>query len=209
MTRRRFSTGRSRVPRYAFTRTASSKGWLSKTSSCSSPRRPQAMASAGGRAVDDGACGYFPAVSVFRGGCVQMNFGPTWECPPHDLQFAEPENVPDAASETRRCRPVSERYNEEIAEDVTYDIIDEVDVWSSPAPNLPGVAQAASAGTGQEDRRVLLTENAEEMEIQQPEDQLVDPSAVQPLAEQTSPDSKPVMSTEEGMNMLLDSVRND
>ncbi|KAL8955116.1 MAG: hypothetical protein Q9193_006903, partial [Seirophora villosa] len=35
--------------------------------------------------LDDGLLGYFPAISVFRGGAVEVNFGPDFWCPPSDL----------------------------------------------------------------------------------------------------------------------------
>lgn len=67
----------------------------------------------GGRELDDGSLGYYPAVSVFRGGVVDTNYGPEWWCPPKDL--AE-----------EGCRPMCERYEEQIAEDVLFDLVDEV-----------------------------------------------------------------------------------
>lgn len=68
----------------------------------------------GGRELDDGTLGYYPAVSVFRGGAVRLNFGPNWIHPPADLGM----NV----------KGIGERYDEQIAEDVTYDLVDEVDL---------------------------------------------------------------------------------
>ncbi|CAG8465620.1 6853_t:CDS:2 [Acaulospora morrowiae] len=59
---------------------------------------------------DDGSLGYYPAVSMFRGGTCTLNFGPYFRYPPQ----------PD---------PEAERYMEYIAEDVLYDIIDEIELW--------------------------------------------------------------------------------
>ncbi|KAF3927576.1 hypothetical protein AA313_de0205855 [Arthrobotrys entomopaga] len=111
------------------------------------------MATIGGRPLDDGFCGYYPMVSVFGGGSAQVNFGPKWECVPGDLDFGNDENPSivvngdemrdEEGSNTRiRVRPLSERYDEQIAEDVTYDVIDEVDMWFSEQK----AAETASAG---------------------------------------------------------------
>lgn len=129
--------------------------------------------------LDDGMLGYFPAVSVFRGGCAEVNFGPDFWFPPSDLpagrktrsspSFAGDEDVdmlstepvppPPQPSKTknstsrknsknnrdkdkhkevripleevlRPLRALGQRYNEQIAEDVVYDMIDEVDFWA-------------------------------------------------------------------------------
>lgn len=101
--------------------------------------------------LDDGMLGYFPAVSVFRGGCAEVNFGPDFWCPPSelaapnatasededvDMLSGEPPTNPNNGSKTpieglhSRLRALGERYNEQIAEDVLYDIVDEVDFWA-------------------------------------------------------------------------------
>ncbi|KAA8576118.1 hypothetical protein EYC84_006279 [Monilinia fructicola] len=80
--------------------------------------------------LDDGMLGYFPAVSVFRGGAAEVNFGPQWWYPPPDSS-AEGDDVDmtnDESSSTK-IRAASERYDEQIVEDILYDIIDEVDFW--------------------------------------------------------------------------------
>jgi COMPASS component BRE2 len=64
--------------------------------------------------ADDGMLGYFPTVSVFRGGMGKFNFGPDFDYEPSD-------------NDGMQARPLSERYDEQIAEDIVYDIIDEVD----------------------------------------------------------------------------------
>ncbi len=95
--------------------------------------------------LDDGMLGYFPAISVFRGGGAEVNFGPDFWHPPSDLllQTSNEEDVdmlgsqpdtskPTATSQgsTSKLRPISERYNEQIAEDVVFDLVDEVDFWA-------------------------------------------------------------------------------
>ncbi|MCJ1334908.1 hypothetical protein MMC09_000173 [Bachmanniomyces sp. S44760] len=98
--------------------------------------------------LDDGMLGYFPSISVFRGGAAEANFGPHFWFPPADLCVqnkdddkdiimantttdASPNTATRANTSTslRLLRPLSERYNEQIAEDIVYDIIDEVDFW--------------------------------------------------------------------------------
>lgn len=147
--------------------------------------------------LDDGMLGYFPAVSVFRGGCAEVNFGPDFWFPPSDLPAGskkilsspaedggdvdmfstEPahslppqppplppptplqsssktknsttssrknsNNIRDKDNRQKEVRPplpveevqrhmraLGQRYNEQIAEDVVYDMIDEVDFWA-------------------------------------------------------------------------------
>lgn len=68
--------------------------------------------------IDDGEVGYFPTVSVFKGGMAKINFGPEFEF------------LPQVVGEGLRggiIKPLSLRYDEQIAEDVTYDVIDQVD----------------------------------------------------------------------------------
>ncbi|KAL8929048.1 MAG: hypothetical protein Q9208_001491 [Pyrenodesmia sp. 3 TL-2023] len=109
--------------------------------------------------LDDGMLGYFPAISVFRGGAVEVNFGPDFWCPPNDLAVPTVNDVAVAANDdvgsikeedktastlapkdpaTRkqhsqgknsRLRDMGERYVEQIAEDIVYDLVDEVDFW--------------------------------------------------------------------------------
>ena len=96
--------------------------------------------------LDDAMLGYFPAVSVFRGGAAEVNFGPDFLYPPPGLELktrnetngdtvmiggdhvAEP---PTPATGLNTClRPMSDRFEEQIAEETIYDIIDEVDFWA-------------------------------------------------------------------------------
>lgn len=84
---------------------------------------------------DDGMLGYFPAVGVFSGGIAQVNFGPTFWYPPEDLSKAVSKSVESDSktewnSQSREeIRGIGERYVEQIAEDVVYDVIDEVDFF--------------------------------------------------------------------------------
>ncbi|KAF8477155.1 hypothetical protein BDZ91DRAFT_688288 [Kalaharituber pfeilii] len=100
---------------------------------CSKPN-----SAVGGRELDDGFLGYYPAVSVFRGGAVEVNFGPEWwfppqpegqgtEAPPAAVTAVETERNGVLGTEMPRLRPVCERYDEQIAEDILYDLVDEVD----------------------------------------------------------------------------------
>ncbi|KAL8834027.1 MAG: hypothetical protein Q9170_003958 [Blastenia crenularia] len=124
--------------------------------------------------LDDGMLGYFPAISVFRGGAAEVNFGPDFWCPPSDLAVptanggvtADEEMDDDGAKEAgergaralapkdpatqkqhshgknSQLRGMGERYVEQIAEDVVYDLVDEVDFWI-----LDGMENADVAGT--------------------------------------------------------------
>ncbi|KAK3994915.1 hypothetical protein QBC44DRAFT_321504 [Cladorrhinum sp. PSN332] len=96
-----------------------------------------ASAIAGNRdALDDGEVGYYPAVSVFRGGAVEVNFGENgWWFPPESPPAEEGGDVEMSGTEEKQQeggrRPVAERYNEQIVEDVVYDVIDEVGFWAT------------------------------------------------------------------------------
>lgn len=124
--------------------------------------------------LDDGMLGYFPAISVFRGGAAEVNFGPDFWCPPSDLALpmtngsgpgdADETDIDEVAGEksatalaskdpatqkqhshgkNSRLRGMGERYVEQIAEDVVYDLVDEVDFWV-----LDGMENADAVGTG-------------------------------------------------------------
>lgn len=67
-------------------------------------------------AKDDGSLGYYPAVSVYHGGAVRLNFGPELECPPQKDIF-----------KTGSVKHISQRFDEQVAEDVVYDLMDEID----------------------------------------------------------------------------------
>lgn len=100
---------------------------------------------------DDGLVGYFPAVSCFWGGIAEVNFGDGSQgfwCPPAHLKNTKgasrksqgPDvDMPDAGIDAsghkagwnpgRQLRGIGERYKEQIAEDVVWDVIDEVDFF--------------------------------------------------------------------------------
>jgi COMPASS component BRE2 len=106
--------------------------------------------------LDDGMLGYYPSISVFQGGAAEANFGPHfWHPPPGyrhpttssdgDIDMADSDAIPEAANTSeaatqrfslKRLRPISERYEEQIAEDITYDILDEVDLWMTDGGSL-------------------------------------------------------------------------
>lgn len=66
--------------------------------------------------ADDGMIGYYPAVSCYGGGAVECRFeGPWWIGPPETTETGEP------------IRPIGERFNDQIVEDVVADIVDEVE----------------------------------------------------------------------------------
>jgi len=65
--------------------------------------------------ADDGSLGYYPTISLFKGGSVTMNFGPNFKYPPKDL---DEQNI--------KWKPMSERYLEIEAEEALWDIVDEV-----------------------------------------------------------------------------------
>ncbi|ORX43293.1 hypothetical protein BCR36DRAFT_361379 [Piromyces finnis] len=65
--------------------------------------------------ADDGSLGYYPTISLFKGGSVTMNFGPNFKYPPKDL---DEQNI--------KWKPMSDRYLEIESEECLWDIIDEV-----------------------------------------------------------------------------------
>lgn len=93
--------------------------------------------------LDDGTLGYYPAVSTFRGGAVEVNFGPHFWYPPPELEAAAADDVMMvdvgggddrgagllAPMSLTKLRPVADRYEEQIAEDIVYDLVDEVYFW--------------------------------------------------------------------------------
>ena len=94
------------------------------------PPASKPLAQVGAReGLDDGMLGYYPAVSVFRGGAAEVNFGPTFWCPPPELD----DDVDMVGNQPlpllRKLRAIGERYEEQIVEDIVYDIVDEVDFW--------------------------------------------------------------------------------
>ena len=123
--------------------------------------KPHAPQGARQEPLDDGTLGYYPAVSIFRGGAVETNFGPDFWFPPPELSKDEDVEMVNAAENDAglriagsksRLRPMSERYDEQIAEDVLYDIIDEVDFWALDGGDSEGamkdLSEAAPATFG-------------------------------------------------------------
>ncbi|KAH0565171.1 hypothetical protein GP486_001435 [Trichoglossum hirsutum] len=123
------------------------------------PLASKPLAQPGAReGLDDGTLGYFPAVSVFRGGAAEVNFGPDfWYPPPED----EDVEMTGMETKTGKLRAVCERYDEQIAEDITYDLVDEVDFWlrdgglSQPKPGLNDPTKAAALGPSVRGARTL------------------------------------------------------
>ena len=67
---------------------------------------------------------YFPAVSLYRGGHVTVNFGPNFKHPP-------PNNINNdttAGSSSSAWRPFSERFDEESLEGTVMDLVDDVEL---------------------------------------------------------------------------------
>lgn len=128
--------------------------------------KPQAQVGAR-EGMDDGMLGYYPAISVFRGGAAEVNFGPDFWYPPpkygesshsgdgvsqevdmsgqdeatksEDAEMTGTENdavtvAPAGSSQEghepqEEIRPMTERYDQQIVEDIVADIVDEVDFW--------------------------------------------------------------------------------
>ncbi|KAK9479582.1 hypothetical protein V1514DRAFT_278016 [Lipomyces japonicus] len=87
------------------------------------PPHSAPLSSMAARVVDDNSLGYYPSISVYGGGAAQFNFGPNFDFFPEDLkQEASSETL-----DTNKVRSMSERYEEQIAEDVVWDIVDEID----------------------------------------------------------------------------------
>lgn len=126
--------------------------------------QPSAEAIKAGARVgyDDGMVGYFPAVSVYHEGIAQVNFGPDFWYPPEELvkqrekdaQLAGAAKAEADIPQGRKLRAIGERYKEQIAEDVTWDIIDEVDFfsqdggWEYKGEKLDSVAKSTPKARG-------------------------------------------------------------
>jgi len=102
---------------------------------------------------DDGMTGYFPAIACFTGGIAQVNFGEQgfWMPPTHlkttrisSQQMHQQTGDAGRWKPDRMLRPVAERYKEQIAEDVVWDIIDEVDFFMQDG----GFGGKVGAGVG-------------------------------------------------------------
>ena len=77
--------------------------------------------------LDDGTLGYYPAISVYRGGRAEANFGPEFWYPPQseNMELTEASNTTTKSTMTQQTRgihsalrPFSSRFNEHIAEDI-------------------------------------------------------------------------------------------
>lgn len=138
--------------------------------------------SAGAReGFDDGMLGYFPAVSCFFGAVAQVNFGEDgfWMPPPH-LKHTFPVSRPvggqeDVTMDTaaqhrdhkdaryytgRQLRPMGERFKEQIAEDIVWDVIDEVDFFMQDG-GYGGKVGAGAAGAKRSSANASLKEEIE------------------------------------------------
>jgi COMPASS component BRE2 len=136
---------------------------------------------------DDAMTGYFPAVSCFFGGTAEVNFGDGktgfWAPPAHIRSTKVPVSVKEHRDSTqdvemrdaqpsggegrgrqgwrpgKECRPIGERYKEQVAEDVVYDIIDEVDFFVQDGGYGGKVGQSTlEAGEGNVRQRSRLRE---------------------------------------------------
>lgn len=92
---------------------------------------------------DDALLGYFPAIACFNGGIAEVNFGAQgfWFPPAH--LHTTPST--DGWKPGRTLRAVSERFAEQVAEDVVWDIIDEVDFFMQDG----GFEGKVGAGAGE------------------------------------------------------------
>ncbi|KAF2767749.1 hypothetical protein EJ03DRAFT_275468 [Teratosphaeria nubilosa] len=98
---------------------------------------------------DDGMVGYFPAVACFFGGIAEVNFGDGREgfwCAPAHISA----RTKNGWNPGRRARGFGERYREQIAEDVVWDLVDEVDFYVQDGGVVPS---AVSEGAGAERER--------------------------------------------------------
>ena len=107
---------------------------------------------------DDGMLGYYPAVSIFRGGAAEVNFGPDFWHPPPGYTPENGDVDMDSSSEGPRIRAVSERYRDQIAEDIVYDIIDEVDFYMQD-----GGGSTVRAGVAEKSDEVAMAPGREEI----------------------------------------------
>lgn len=99
---------------------------------------------------DDGMLGYFPAIACFSGGIAEVNFGRDgfWCPPPHisNAGGAGHASKPDP----RASRAIAQRFTEQVAEDVVWDVIDEVDFFMQDG----GFEGKVGAGAGEAKRGV-------------------------------------------------------
>lgn len=93
--------------------------------------------------ADDGMIGYYPAVSCYGGGAVECRFeGPWWVGPPERTEAGE------------LVRPFGERFEDQIAEDVVADLVDEVEAeysWGGIHGGEVGRSEVVKGGAGVEE----------------------------------------------------------
>ncbi|KAF1967904.1 Ash2-trithorax family protein [Bimuria novae-zelandiae CBS 107.79] len=98
---------------------------------------PEALKAGARPGFDDGMVGYFPTVAIFGKAVAQVNFGPDFWCPPEamqqqretDVKMEGSDTIENSIPEGRNLRAIGDRYKEQIAEDIVWDIIDEVDFF--------------------------------------------------------------------------------
>lgn len=105
--------------------------------------------------ADDGMLGYYPMVSVFQGGAAEINLGPNFWFPPPGYNIQDDDDEVDMVGSDQppknkskdtlhTTRAVGERYFEQIAEDIVYDIIDETHFYQE---NLISGDGSVNSGT--------------------------------------------------------------
>ncbi|KAF2084602.1 hypothetical protein K490DRAFT_68537 [Saccharata proteae CBS 121410] len=102
---------------------------------------------------DDGMLGYFPAVAAFCGGIAEVNLGPDFAFPPPGMVNRDVDMVGSGMPGTplgRQLRPVGDRYKEQIAEDIVWDIVDDVGFFVEEERNAgrTGAIRAPSTARG-------------------------------------------------------------
>lgn len=125
---------------------------------------------------DDGMTGYFPAISCFFGGIAEVNFGDGqqgfWYPPAHlkkttelqpaasarslggtDVEMVDVDSKPSGWNPGRQLRGVGERYKEQIAEDIVWDIIDEVDFFMQDG-GFEGQVGSGNTGVSEKSSRL-------------------------------------------------------
>ncbi|OZJ06574.1 hypothetical protein BZG36_00608 [Bifiguratus adelaidae] len=136
---------------------------------------------------DDGTLGYYPAVSVFKGGTVTCNFGPQFVFPP-----PQPNSAPDTSS--THWRPMSERYTEYMVEECLWDILDDLEGWweQGAADEEEEAEQAAKRDLAANVLRELKEGDVSESKTGEG-DLVKQESASPPMAASTPPSAEPVV----------------
>lgn len=127
---------------------------------------PPLPAASGRDALDDGSLGYYPMVSCFYGGALELNFGPNFWFPPAGYEEKDGDTNMLGAN---KAKPMSERYTDQIAEDVVADLIDEID-FMFRLDGGQAVGVQASAGSSDSARGVDGMPSEELKELAQDED---------------------------------------